>query len=140
MALSWQDSMTTGVPRIDKQHQQLIHEVNSLMDAMRAGKAKEEIEKLFAFLGEYAVKHFTDEEAEMERAKCPAAMTNRLAHQQFVRKFSQLRERVAREGITPTFIITVQKDLVDWVVNHIRGVDTRLAAYARKPSPIGAAG
>lgn len=138
MALSWDMSMTTGVARIDMQHQELVRKVNGLMDAMRAGRGKDEIEKLMGFLAEYALKHFADEEAEMERTKCPAAMTNRLAHQQFVRKFNQLRERIEKQGVTPTIILAVQKDLVDWIATHIRGVDTKLAACARTASPVGA--
>ncbi|NMC20300.1 MAG: hemerythrin family protein [Thermogutta sp.] len=131
--------MTTGVGRIDTQHQELIRRVNGLMDAMRAGKGKDEVEKLLAFLAEYALKHFADEEAEMERAKCPAAMTNRLAHQQFVRKFNQLRERIERQGVTPTIVLAVQKDLVDWIATHIRGVDSKLAACVATASSAGVA-
>ncbi|MGQ9605613.1 MAG: bacteriohemerythrin [Thermogutta sp.] len=135
MALSWEQSMTTGVARIDVQHQELIRKVNGLMDAMRNGKGKDEVEKLLGFLAEYTLKHFADEEAEMDRAKCSAAMTNRLAHQQFVRKFNQLREQIKAQGVTPTIILAVQKDLVDWVATHIRGVDTRLAACVKTATP-----
>lgn len=139
MAFSWEHSMTTGVARIDVQHQELIRKVNGLMDAMRAGKGKDEVEKLLGFLAEYALKHFADEEAEMDRAKCPAAMTNRLAHRQFVRKFNQLRDQIKMQGVTPTIILAVQKDLVDWVATHIRGVDTKLAECAKTVTPVSAA-
>lgn len=131
--------MTTGVARIDVQHQELIRKVNGLMDAMRAGKGKDQVEKLLGFLAEYALKHFADEEAEMDRVKCPAAMTNRLAHQQFVRKFNQLREQIKTQGVTPTIILAVQKDLVDWVATHIRGVDGKLAACVKTATPVSAA-
>lgn len=139
MALSWEQSMTTGVAHIDAQHQELIRKVNGLLDAMRAGKGKDQVEKLLGFLAEYALKHFADEEAEMDRAKCPAAMTNRLAHQQFVRNFNQLREQIKTQGVTPTIILAVQKDLVDWVATHIRGVDVKLAACVKTATPISAA-
>ncbi|HPZ82341.1 MAG TPA: hemerythrin domain-containing protein, partial [Thermogutta sp.] len=83
MTLVWDTTMSTGIPRIDAQHQELIRKLNGLLHAMQKGRGKEEIEKLLDFLAEYVIKHFSDEEAEMERVNCPAAIANRIAHQHF---------------------------------------------------------
>jgi hemerythrin len=124
--------MSTGIARIDNQHQELIRKLNALLDAMQKGRGKEEIAKLLGFLGEYVIKHFSDEEAEMERLQCPAAVANRIAHQQFIKRFTDFRNRFEKEGAGPRIIIEVQKSLVDWVVMHIRGVDTKLAASVKQ--------
>lgn len=138
MAIIWDVTMSTGIPRIDNQHQELIRKLNALLDAMQKGRGKEEISKLLGFLGEYVIKHFSDEEAEMERLKCPAAVTNRIAHQQFIKRFTEFRDRFEKEGASPRVIIDVQKTLVDWVVMHIRGVDTKLAASVKQKAGTGA--
>lgn len=132
MTLVWDRSMTTGVMRVDLQHQELIRKVNGLLAAMRSGKGAEEISKLLGFLGEYVIKHFSDEEAEFERLKCPAAMANRIAHQQFIRRFQEYQKRFEKEGPTPTLILDMQKNLADWVVRHIKETDTKLAASVSK--------
>lgn len=132
MALTWDVTMSTGIPRIDSQHQELIRKLNALLDAMQKGRGKEEIAKLLGFLGEYVIKHFSDEEAEMERLKCPAAVTNRIAHQQFIKRFTEFRDRFEKEGASPRIVIDVQKSLMDWVVMHIRGVDSKLAASVKQ--------
>lgn len=137
MAISWDITMSTGIPRIDSQHQELIRKLNALLDAMQKGRGKEEIGKLLGFLGEYAIKHFSDEEAEMERLQCPAAVANRIAHQQFIKRFTEFRDRFNQEGASPRIIIEVQKSLVDWVVMHIRGVDTKLAATVKQKARTG---
>lgn len=133
MVYVWDKSMSTGVPRIDAQHQELIQKLNGLLAAMKARKGQEELAKLIGFLGEYVIKHFSDEEAEMERRKCPLALTNKLAHQQFVRKFQNFKKQFETEGVTPTLILAVQRELGDWVVQHIKQVDTKLAAVVNQP-------
>ena len=128
MALTWDTSMTTGIPRIDTQHRELIAQIKSLVEAMREGQGKSELGKMFGFLGEYVIKHFSDEEAEMERFKCPVAATNRIAHRQFAKKFSELQARFEQEGPTSAMVLEVQRALADWIVMHIKTVDTKLAA------------
>jgi len=71
----------------------------------------------------------------MERRKCPLALTNKLSHQQFVRKFQNFKKQFDTEGVTPSLILAVQKELGDWVVHHIRQVDTKLAAVVNQPVP-----
>lgn len=131
MAITWDQSLSTGVPKIDTQHQELFRTVNALLSAMRSGKGKEEIGNILKFLAEYSVKHFTDEELEMEKAGCPAALANKIAHQQFVRKFEQLQRRFREEGCSSGLVLEVQKHLVNWVADHVRQVDTKLAAFAK---------
>ncbi|MGB9881040.1 MAG: bacteriohemerythrin [Anaerolineae bacterium] len=133
MVYVWDKSMTTGVPRIDAQHQELIQKLNGLLAAMKVRKGQEELVNLIGFLGEYVTKHFSDEEAEMERRKCPLAVTNKLAHQQFLRKFQSFKKRFETEGSTPSLILEVQKELGDWVVQHIKQVDTKLAVVVNEP-------
>lgn len=127
MPIVWDVTMSTGVAKIDQQHQELISKLNGLLEAMRKGRGKDEIGKLIAYLGEYVVKHFSDEEAEMERVKCPAATANRIAHQQFVKRFTEIRNRFDKDGVSPKLIIDVQQALLDWFVAHIRSIDTKLA-------------
>jgi len=132
MVYLWDGSVTTGIPRIDAQHQELLHKLNGLLAAMKARKGQEELAKLIGFLGEYAVKHFSDEEAEMERRKCPLALTNKLGHQQFVRKFQNFKKRFETEGPTPSLVLELQKELCDWVIQHIKQVDTKLASVVNQ--------
>lgn len=131
MPVTWDITMSTGVAKIDHQHQELIGKLNALLEAMQKGRGKDEIGKLITFLGEYVNKHFSDEEAEMERVKCPVATANRIAHQQFVKRFTEIRDRFQKDGVSPKLVIDVQQALLDWFIAHIRSIDTKLAVATK---------
>ncbi|HSF75715.1 MAG TPA: hypothetical protein VLA84_18110 [Microcoleus sp.] len=42
----WNDSLSIGIPEIDRQHKQLIDQLNTLVDAMLANRGKEEIKNI----------------------------------------------------------------------------------------------
>lgn len=130
MAFSWDESLATKVPHIDRQHQELIQRINGLLDAMKAGKGKDEIGGLLKYLKNYTVQHFRDEEMEMARRKSPVAEANKKAHQQFVTALDQLTARFNSEGPSAALVLEMQRRLLDWLVSHIRAIDTKLASPA----------
>ena len=132
MALQWNESMTTGVSVLDAQHKELIAGVNRLVEAMSRGAGKDELGKTLDFLGGYAVKHFAQEEAEMDAHHCPAAQANKLAHQRFLQVFTALRDEVKRDGASTTMVLRVQRELSNWLVGHFGQIDTQLAPCTRK--------
>lgn len=128
MAFSWDTSLATNVPHIDRQHQELIQRINGLLEAMKAGKGKDEIGRLLQYVKDYTVKHFREEEMEMARRKSPVAEINKKGHQQFVTAIDQLSARFHSEGPTATLVLEMQRRLLDWLVSHIRAIDTKLAS------------
>lgn len=63
----------------------------------------------------------------MERHRCPAAAKNKAAHAKFVETFMALRGRVRRGGANSAALaVEVQRDLLDWLINHIRKIDAQL--------------
>ena len=119
-------TMSTGVPEIDLQHQTLIGKVNELLDAMRQGRAESQVAPILDFLTRYTVKHFSHEEQCMARAACPAAAANKAAHAQFLTTVKRLRAQYEQSGATTAVILGVQRELGDWLRNHIIRTDTQL--------------
>jgi len=128
--LKWDESMSTGVPKIDEQHQELLQRLNILVDAMIEGKGNQEIEDMLTFLGKYTQCHFKDEEACMEEYKCPAALINKRAHAIFIKRFQQFRDEFKQDGPNTSLLIKVQRELLQWLINHIRGIDIKMRPYA----------
>ncbi len=62
----------------------------------------------------------------MERHRCPVAGKNKEAHARFVDNFRQLRTKIEADGPSASLAIEVQRQLADWLVNHIRKIDTQL--------------
>ena len=126
MAIKWNDSMRTGVAEVDEQHKELINMVNTLSDAIRSGKAKEEIEKILVFAGEYAQKHFKCEEGYFAKYNCPADAQNKAGHEQFVKRFTELKQDFQASGGSFSLIMKIYNELSNWLVQHILGIDTQL--------------
>ncbi len=126
--IAWDDSMASGDALIDEQHKQLIDQINHLMRAMVAKEGKNKLKSSLDFLQSYVVKHFGYEEDCMEKHRCPVAKANKTAHATFVKNFLSLRARIEKEGPTAALAIELQQSLADWLVNHIRKIDTNLGS------------
>ena len=124
----WDESMTTGFVNIDQQHKELIQKLNDLTIAMKQQRGRTEIEGIMNFLEKYVKIHFNDEEGCMEKYHCPMAETNRWAHAKFTESFYKLRDQFEEEGPSAVLAIAIQRDLRDWLINHIRHIDTSLHA------------
>lgn len=126
LVIAWDDAMTTGIPKVDEQHKDLIRQLNVLIEAMSQGKGRQQIEKLLDYLTDYALNHFGYEEKCMEEYRCPVAAKNKDAHAKFVERFLALRAEIQKEGPTPRLVIEARHVLSDWLVNHILRVDSKL--------------
>ncbi len=127
MAIAWNEAtMATGVKEIDDQHKELISKLGALMDAMSQGKGRTELEPLLDYLGKYAQRHFGFEEECMHRTRCPVADANKKAHAHFIDVFSRTSDQIRRGGSSVSLVISVQKELADWITQHIVRIDTHL--------------
>lgn len=126
MALQWNDLMTTGVKEVDEAHKTLILWINKLNDAMKSGKAKDEVLNIINFLGTYATKHFAHEEGCMHQYQCPSAAANKKAHADFLVYFTKMKTDIEKNGVTTMTVVDLQNALSDWLKNHIMKIDTKL--------------
>lgn len=139
MPITWDESMTTGVPTVDAQHRELFRQVNAFHTAMSQGKATEELAKLLDFMGQYTVRHFADEERYMEQFKCSAAETNKAAHKQLLETYERLRQQFDQQGGSLLVTMEIYRTLSDWLVKHVKGVDSKLRqAVQSAKEPVGA--
>ena len=127
MALTFNPTtMGTGAASVDAQHQQLVDIINHLLTAMATGKAKDEIGGILDDLAGYATTHFAHEEACMARFSCPVAQQNKDAHAAFVKTFLTMKADFDRDGPSATMAIRTQRELSEWIAQHIVGIDVKL--------------
>lgn len=125
-------TMDTGEPGVDEQHRQIFAVLDRLDRAAREGRGKDEIDKVFTFLGEYVVKHFGFEESKMDEHRCPARELNKQQHQQFLEVFGQLAARYKAEGPTVALLTELQKTARHWLVSHICKTDHQLKGCVKR--------
>jgi hemerythrin len=131
MAYVWNSSLETGYELIDNQHKQLVAAVNKLLDACRNGQAAEEVAATMDFLTGYTIKHFSDEEKLQKQYDYPDYLTHKRLHDDFKVVVGDLTKRLINQGPTEEIIDEVRTSIGDWLVNHIKGDDFRLATYIK---------
>ncbi len=135
MSITWDEQrMTTGVPEIDAQHQELIRRFNSFHDAVVHARGREAIGQTLRFLHEYARTHFSKEEACMAAYRCPAAATNKAAHDEVRAQLAKIEERMDRAGIQSIDVVQLELILGNWIRDHICTVDVKLRECVHRGS------
>ncbi len=132
MAIAWHDNLASGSPEIDGQHKELFTRVNALLAAFEKGTAgREEISKIVQYLTEYVVFHFGTEEKHMDTFKYSSSTQHKAQHEQFVKSFLKLKDRLLMEGINDSLAGETRELAVDWLLNHIKYSDRALGMFLK---------
>ncbi len=128
MLVAWDPALSVGHPEIDAQHQELFRRLAALVAAMEGGAAVD-VGELYAFLGDYAGKHFAAEEQVMAATRYPGAKVHAAAHARFVREYAELRSLYEANGAVPAIAVKTRTWIDDWLRAHILGVDRGLVRF-----------
>ncbi len=131
MAYSLTPDLMTGNTLIDSEHRQLIDAINGLLDACSKGKGREEITRTMKFLQDYTKKHFGDEERLQLSSGYPDYTNHKSYHAYFIKKVDELSARLAKEGPSVAIVAEINRALADWLFNHIKTQDVKVAAHIR---------
>jgi hemerythrin len=131
MAIEWTPDLAIGIEQIDDEHKALFQAANRLMQAMWDGRGKEETGNLLAFLSDYVVTHFGNEERIMMESSYPGYPEHRKLHIAFVDEIKQLQQKYRDGEITSSSCITVLDETCTWLRNHISKVDMQVGKHVR---------
>ncbi len=131
MPMAWHPSLTSGNADIDRQHQEIIRRLADLVESLEAGR-RDEIGKMFEFLGDYVVEHFNAEEDAMERTRYPGRRVHAAAHARFVQQYAELRRLYEVAGPSLAIVVRTATWIEDWLKAHIFGADRALARHLRE--------
>ena len=127
----WNKSLETGIEMVDQQHKQLFDQIDILMDT----KNKERIDTTLGFLGQYIIKHFTDEQMLHLKSKYPKAAIHRGYHDNFIAVFKQLKEKYEKEGQSLMTVLEINKTVMNWLKEHILIHDMEFTRYYKANNP-----
>jgi hemerythrin len=128
MPRTWTPKLAIGVPAIDQQHQELFRRSDDLLDALNRGAIVQEVIKLVSFLEQYVLVHFKAEEKLMATRGYPELTRHQLLHQEFIREFNDIRDKLAKAPST-ALGLRMNNLMSGWLVKHIGSEDTKLAAF-----------
>ena len=120
-----------GVASIDRQHQELISRINSLLDMMKQGKSGQEIAGLLEFLEDYVQGHFSAEEDLMMEHGYPGYAVHQAEHAEFVRDFYRLKDGVMASPGNALPMIELQRRLSHGAIQHIAVTDALFGEFLK---------
>jgi len=125
--VTWDQSYSVSVRKLDEQHQKLFALLNALHDAMRQGKGQAIVQDTLRQLATYTVTHFRAEEELMRRANYPGLAPHQVEHQRFVARVNQLTQDLQTGRNVSS--IEVVGFIKDWLSEHIRRTDRSYSAH-----------
>ena len=131
MAIEWNEKLATGNNDIDNQHKELFRKFDSLLEACKQRKGKEEVDKLILYLCDYVKLHFSMEEALQKEHNYPGYIDHKKEHESFMQDLNTLVQQLTVEGATLHLVLQTNQTTVNWLVNHINITDRKLAEYLR---------
>ena len=133
MKVEFDNSLVTGNEMIDGQHKELIAKIDKLVTCCQEGGEKMQAIKMLDYLAEYTDFHFSAEEKLQEEVSYPAMEGHKAKHEEFKKAVDELHEMlVEEEGPTNAFVAAVEKNVVNWLFDHIKNMDQALAAYIQE--------
>ena len=126
MASKWSPQYLTGVKEIDEQHFTIIKKLFEIDNLITLPHSKLEILDALMFLESYSLTHFNYEERVMEDKKCPALEENKQQHAVFMQYIHSLNLKFAEGQLSEDTLTSVQKEISDWIVNHILQIDMQM--------------
>ena len=133
MYAEFDDTLVTGNEMIDSQHRELIGKINDLLRSCEDHADRKGAVRMLNYLADYTEFHFAAEERLQEEAAYPEIEAHKAQHAAFVKAIKELEEMLEEEeGPTDEFVEAVNKNVVEWLKNHIQICDKKVAAFVRK--------
>lgn len=125
--IMWRESYRIGIDLIDQQHKELFRATDTLVRAIETNADKQTFRQTIAFLKDYTVRHFHDEEAYQASIHYSGMEEHKKAH----RKFTGIILNYERQLAESDFDIRIVKDLAGtltaWLIYHVADADQRIA-------------
>jgi hemerythrin len=130
--MPWTQALSVGVELIDEQHKIWFEKAEKLFEAGRKRESQQYIGELLEFLDSYTKEHFADEEKYMLSIKYPGYDEQKKAHEAFIAKLADLKEKYKTSGGNLLVIIDANKMVVDWLTKHISNMDKNIGRFAKE--------
>ena len=124
------DSLKVGITEIDEQHGRFIGFINDTWDALERGDDKDEFLYILNKLLDYAMEHFSSEEALMREHGYPDYDKHKATHSETAADLFEFDVRLLADD--PEESRAFLEFLTNWLKNHILVTDMQLAAFLKQ--------
>lgn len=132
MSIQWSEDLRTGIEEIDDQHKLLIKKIEELFIACRNGAGFEDAREMLEYVQDYCEEHFESEEAFMKSRGYSRLLSHLSIHAKFRQEMGEMKKEADKAGIGVDTIVRLNKKLVNWLIDHIRMTDKKMAEALRE--------
>ncbi|MCX7880325.1 MAG: bacteriohemerythrin [Ignavibacteria bacterium] len=125
--ITWNDSFSVGIAKIDNQHKRLIQIINKLDDAMKEGKGKEILSEVLNELILYVNTHFKTEEEYMTQYNYDEYEQHRYEHEKLTDEVKRFYDDF--KGGRVVLSVQIMNFLRNWLMDHIVVKDKKLGKF-----------
>ncbi len=127
--------LTTGIPAIDRQHEEYADLVDRLFELARTGNAtRQNLARETRAVNKYAMEHFDTEEHLMRSRKYPAYAEHLAKHNVF-REWTDTLPLDLADGVDlDGYTIALSKWLIEWFCDQVQTDDRKLAVFLKTPT------
>ena len=120
--ISWNNSYSVGVEKIDSQHKKIFELINNLYAAQNSPDVSADIGKSLEDMASYVEYHFETEKSYLDTL--PEFKEHEKEHWQFTKKTMQL-VKAYKDSPKDKMIVTIVEFLCGWLNNHILETDVQ---------------
>ncbi|MGB8011821.1 MAG: bacteriohemerythrin [Terriglobales bacterium] len=125
--VSWRPEYSVKIAEFDRQHQNLFRIIESLHEAIAAGRGHEVTEAVLANVVNYTIHHFAAEENLMEQHGFPGTSAHRIEHNTLTLEIARLQKEHAagKPRVAERFL----RFLLQWLEEHILKTDKEYVEF-----------
>lgn len=131
MSIVFDESLRLGHPRLDRQHQEVLEQINKLSDKLTEGADDVEVRDVLDFLHAYVNKHFFEEEKLMMSCNYYGLYKQQIDHAHFKREIEGLQQLLRKKRSSIDLAHRVETSLFKYFTEHINGKDREFADYIK---------
>jgi len=125
--------LITGIPLIDRQHDEYADLVDRLFEvAMRGNVARETLFRERSAVIKYAIEHFDAEEQLMRAEKYPAYEKHRAKHAIFRDWTDTLSADFEGEVDLDDYTLSLSRWLIEWFCDQVQTDDLKMAVFLKR--------
>lgn len=128
--LDWNPSLSVDVAGMDEEHKKLIFLVNDLNEAMKQGRSRDEMDRVFNELARYTQSHFASEERYMEKIGYPGLAQQMKEHAELMKQVAAFKADY--DAGKAMISVRLMGFLRDWVRSHIQKSDKEYGAWVKQ--------
>ena len=131
----WRESLRIGVDSIDSQHKVLFEKIGELLQRIQRPEtdSRKEYASIISFLKDYAVMHFTEEEAYQRSIGYKDHAAHKQLHAKFIASVLDHEKRLVSSDFANKEVREFTGMLLAWLLHHVADVDQGIANEVKKP-------